>query len=529
MIKFRNPIFEKSLALLAHPVSLAALALLLFNDQILRRFWPSWWTGKISDAAWMVVAPLFLAALLSWLLPHREGSNRQQLRVFVIAFLAIGISFTLVKLVPLVNLLATRSMAIFLGAKPALSLDPTDLLALPALAIPFWLWRTGRMEATSNAAGMEIRSVIGSVAAGESQEAGMETRPTRQVLRGLILLPLAAVVLLADAAAPDMGIVCFQAVDGRILGDAGYSSYVSTDGGLHWENGQPGLPVSCKTKPSAPGAWVQVSGPRDGLLYRYQTDQEIQLSTDGGATWQTAMKLRPATEQEQLFVRKTRSGNAMFTPGPMDALVDPASGNTLFAMGLQGVLVHTASDAWVWGQGAGANQPVERFPDAAAFDALLGGMVYMAVALALLIYAALAVRWTRHPIRLVVLALAWLGWLVLDGIFPPATMTNYGAAISGLGLLLVLLFILPLAIEQTFRLVRRAPRRIGLLLAFSLGGGVLYFAPYVLWLYNLVSFSAASLAAALLALAALVAGLLVLRRAEPRKPAGEILPSTGTK
>jgi hypothetical protein len=44
---------NRSLACLTHPFSLAAMALLLLNDHIFRVFWPSWFTGKLGDFAWL--------------------------------------------------------------------------------------------------------------------------------------------------------------------------------------------------------------------------------------------------------------------------------------------------------------------------------------------------------------------------------------------------------------------------------------------------------------------------------------------
>ena len=58
-----NPAFWRALHSLAHPVSLAAVALLLFNDHWLRWHYPSWLTGKLGDFTWLVFAP-FIAALL---------------------------------------------------------------------------------------------------------------------------------------------------------------------------------------------------------------------------------------------------------------------------------------------------------------------------------------------------------------------------------------------------------------------------------------------------------------------------------
>ncbi|MBI5515898.1 MAG: hypothetical protein HY909_19105 [Deltaproteobacteria bacterium] len=48
---------------LLHPVALAALALLLLNDHVLKQRFPGWWTGKLSDLAGMALFPLLLMGL----------------------------------------------------------------------------------------------------------------------------------------------------------------------------------------------------------------------------------------------------------------------------------------------------------------------------------------------------------------------------------------------------------------------------------------------------------------------------------
>ena len=53
---------------LAHPAFVAALALLLANDLVLKALWPGWITGKLSDVAGLFVLPYFLA----WLWPSRR-------------------------------------------------------------------------------------------------------------------------------------------------------------------------------------------------------------------------------------------------------------------------------------------------------------------------------------------------------------------------------------------------------------------------------------------------------------------------
>jgi hypothetical protein len=48
---------------LIHPVALAALGLLVLNDHLLKSAYPGFLSGKLSDAAGLVVFPLFLHAL----------------------------------------------------------------------------------------------------------------------------------------------------------------------------------------------------------------------------------------------------------------------------------------------------------------------------------------------------------------------------------------------------------------------------------------------------------------------------------
>ncbi len=68
-----NMALRRSLRALAHPLSLGAILLLLVNDQLIRWRWPSWWTGKAGDVAWLFFAPFALAAIIALLLPRRLG------------------------------------------------------------------------------------------------------------------------------------------------------------------------------------------------------------------------------------------------------------------------------------------------------------------------------------------------------------------------------------------------------------------------------------------------------------------------
>src|SRR5690606_8076044 len=54
-----------ALAWLSHPVTVLALAVLLVNDHVLKQAYGSWWTGKLSDVAGLVLAPALVAVAVA--------------------------------------------------------------------------------------------------------------------------------------------------------------------------------------------------------------------------------------------------------------------------------------------------------------------------------------------------------------------------------------------------------------------------------------------------------------------------------
>lgn len=132
------------------PIALAAIALLVINDHVLKTHFAGMMTGKLSDFAGMIFFPLLLAAAL-----EQVGVRRGQ-RTVVAAAIATGLVFAAVKLwdpagdAYRLGLAALqwpfRAIAALvqshglpsLGRAPLVA-DATDLVALPALAIPIWL------------------------------------------------------------------------------------------------------------------------------------------------------------------------------------------------------------------------------------------------------------------------------------------------------------------------------------------------------------------------------------------------------
>lgn len=133
---------------LSHPVVVAAVAVLLLNDHLLKGSHPSWLTGKLSDFAGMVFFPLLLAALIELAMPSVRSSPQ---RLLMAAVAATGFAFAAVQLIPA----ATQLYETVLGAlqwplrvaldptaslaRAAVTPDPTDLIAIPAILVAWWI------------------------------------------------------------------------------------------------------------------------------------------------------------------------------------------------------------------------------------------------------------------------------------------------------------------------------------------------------------------------------------------------------
>ena len=129
-----------------HPLTLAAVAVLVINDWVLKpRYGPSVITGKLSDVAGLVFAPVVLSAALGLALfiVAKLGAPvhpRLTERRLVACIVATGAGFAAVKLSATA---ASWFVALVsaLGRPAEVSLDRTDLLCLPALAIALWIGR----------------------------------------------------------------------------------------------------------------------------------------------------------------------------------------------------------------------------------------------------------------------------------------------------------------------------------------------------------------------------------------------------
>ncbi len=331
-----NPYFSKSLRLLAHPLSLAAIGLMLANDFIFKSLWPSWWTGKLSDFAGLFFLPFLAAAGLSLFVPGRLVGG--------LAFWITGAGFAQLKLdpglAPLLGGLGLRARA-----------DPSDLLALLSLLPAGFLW--------------------------------LKVRPV-QAMAGplpgwrLLALPLAALVTLADAAAPDMGITCLQASGGSIVATTPYypKAFASSDGGLTWQSLAVEETMQCS--PVREDIPVIQSAAGDAQFWIIP-GRNIERSLDGGKTWSTDFYITGYSEQEQTYYRMTHSGNLSFSSGPYAAVIDPTTGNLVLAMGLEGVLVRNPGGHYTWVTVGSYRHDSLKEDGAMGAALLLGNQLWLAV------------------------------------------------------------------------------------------------------------------------------------------------------
>lgn len=125
-----------------HPVTLAAILLLVVNDWLLKPRWPGAVTGKLSDISGLAFAPVVLSAAIGLVLyvAAKLGARIDPSltrRRLVACTAATATAFAAIKLVPA----AGDALAKVIGHGARFVPDRTDLLCLPAILIALWIGR----------------------------------------------------------------------------------------------------------------------------------------------------------------------------------------------------------------------------------------------------------------------------------------------------------------------------------------------------------------------------------------------------
>lgn len=248
-----------SLRVLAHPGSVLALVVLVLNDHVLKQAWPGWVTGKLSDVAGLVVAPLLLAALLTLV---------RTPRAMPVALVATGAGFVICK-TSAAGAAMTSSVWSLLGTPTMIRADVTDLVALPAL---YAAWRIQRTASAS---------------------AGTGWRRTVAVAVGTALLPVGVLATSATSCSESEGITVVGVVEGDFTGPprgaekrltgGSYGAGFSIDGqgtfrDVDFEVADGRLSVTDST----------CAG---DLCWRLKGEEAVEVSRDGGDTWELEAEL----------------------------------------------------------------------------------------------------------------------------------------------------------------------------------------------------------------------------------------------
>jgi len=121
-----------------HPVTLAAVALLLLNDWVLKpRFRGSFVTGKLSDVAGLVFAPVVLSAAIGLALRVLGRPGYLSHRRLVLCCAATALGFAVVKLYAPIGDIVAR----MIGHGASFYPDWTDVLCTPCVLIAYWIGR----------------------------------------------------------------------------------------------------------------------------------------------------------------------------------------------------------------------------------------------------------------------------------------------------------------------------------------------------------------------------------------------------
>ena len=312
--------YHKSIHFLARPYTLLALGIYFINEFILQPYFPSWVSGKLSDFAWLFLFPVLFLLMLSLLLPTRNVTHQRRFVWLAYGFSAL--SFTAIKTVPV----AHDAFINLLPFHASIALDPSDLLALLVLPLSYRLYMHN------------------------------PDQPARIHWRAAWVLPVFALLTLADAPAPVSGVIDLLVQQDYIIARTDHEGYFcSKDGGINWQD--------CSSTSIDFNTTIEykydnkIVIPNSDVQYRITETGMIDISQDNGRNWKSIYSRNYISDVKEYYQLQNRPSAVIMKPGAQDTLYDPKSGNILFAMGLEGIIA-IQQDSLPKAISVGDNHPV---------------------------------------------------------------------------------------------------------------------------------------------------------------------------
>jgi hypothetical protein len=458
----------------AHPLTVAATAVLMLNDHVLKQAWPGLVTGKLSDVAGLVVAPSVLGLLSGLFRAGRIGAAA--------ATLLTAAGFAWVKLTQAGAEIASAAWSVVDGPSVVLA-DPSDLIALPALGLAWWAWRR--------------------VAAAPP----LPDRPAQR-LRVVLAMPFAVLAIAATSAPADRlpSVDSVQIRDEQVVIEVSRRLY-SSDSTLGGWTLLPETPPenlserrqleACVPDDTAHCYRVHGGGevvefvepmPRGGRLLG------VDETTDAGRTWRTAWEVPAA---RWLFVKRQHpfpgSVERLSKVASVDVVVRVAPGGheVVVANGVEGLAVRGTDGTWrrvpvvVAATGLEIRPaPLTGFGQVIGDDVIDAGMITL---LALLIGMSVAAVRTRAGLGHVLVVVLPLVFLLLAAI-PIIGAVAFWASSSGTstvpGLVLVLCLTgIGIGLTMAQGAVRRS--RAAVVDAVAVLTGLVFLGPFLGWTLGL--------------------------------------------
>jgi hypothetical protein len=413
--------------------------------------WPSQITGKISDFTWLFFTPIVVSSVTIWLI---KPKLTLKWKIDAVVWGVIGLSYTLIKTVPIVNDFIVQVIGKVTGIPAVVAVDPTDLLALISLFIGFYFWQSlkNTLKLSTN--------------------------------KGLYALSLVTLLTLADAAAPNYGIACLQIKDDSIIATSSYMSYVSTDSGQIWNSLE--RDSSCPWGITENTQYSEIGDKT--VRARFKPGEPIEISKDDGISWIIEYEIKHNTQAQKAYYLQYREGSPMFIKGPFAAVVEPRTNTLLFAMGQEGILIRKSNGMWQWIR-VGTYEKVDYTNPSLYF--LLRGEGALALASGFLTFIVLGIKYIRdNNLRKIngTIVFTVIFYLLFEAIkfgLPPALSYGYFSTFSTFAVFGILLILFLIALK-TFQPFRHNFRVIKKLLLFSTVGAVSFLIPYFLWFINLL-------------------------------------------